>query len=61
MAKISVADARAFAAVLTAGADAAEAKGESEFDLTEAADSAQNQGLADLSAALDAAKSSAGN
>lgn len=56
MAKISVVDARAFAAVLTAGADEAEKAGQSEFDLSDAASAAQNEGLAELSAALDAAK-----
>jgi hypothetical protein len=56
MARISVVDARAFATILTQGADEAQAAGETDFDLGAAAEAAQNQGLSDLNAAIDAAR-----
>lgn len=55
MSKISNADARSFAALLTAGADAAEAAGQTEFDLTDAAEAQYQSARAEVQAALDAA------
>jgi len=53
MSTISVKDAREFAALLTSGADAAEAAGQSEFDLTAAAEAQYKTARADLQAAID--------
>ena len=55
-AMISVADARAFAKVLTDGADQAEAAGQSEFDLESAASAAEHEGLAKLASAINTAE-----
>ena len=53
MSKISVADARSFAALLTAGADKAEAAGQTEFDLTSAAEAQYQSALAEAQAAVN--------
>lgn len=55
MSKISVADARSFAALLTSGADAAEAAGQTEFDLTNAAEAQYESARAEVQAVIDAA------
>jgi hypothetical protein len=55
MSKISVADARSFAALLTSGADAAEAAGQTEFDLTGAAEAQFQSALSEAQAAINAA------
>ncbi len=57
---ISVTDARAFAQLLTAGAEQAEAAGQTEFDLEAAASSAENEGLAKLAGAIKAEQSAEG-
>jgi hypothetical protein len=53
VAKISVADARSFADVLTNGANAAVAKGETEFDLTGAVEEKYAEAKAAAQAAID--------
>lgn len=53
---ISVKQARAIASGLTSGADAAEAKGETEFDLTAVAFDQLDTSIAEAQAAVDAAK-----
>lgn len=55
MSKISVADARSFAALLTSGADAAQAAGQTEFDLTDAVEAKYQSALAEAQAAVNAA------
>ena len=54
--KISVADARAFAASLVAGADQAEKNGTPEFDLVGSLQALDNAARDDLQAAIEAAK-----
>lgn len=54
MSKISVADARSFAALLTSGADAAEAAGQTEFDLTGAAEAQYQSALEEAETAIAA-------
>lgn len=54
--KITVANARAFAAALTSGADAAEQAGASDFSLIDAAQAMDNAARAELQAAIEAAK-----
>jgi hypothetical protein len=56
MAPISVKQARAIATGLNAGADAAEAAGKTEFDLTEVAFTDLDTSIAEAQAAVDAAK-----
>ena len=55
-AMISVTDARAFAQLLIAGADQAQAAGQSEFDLEAAAEGAENEGLSKLADAIKTAE-----
>ena len=53
MSKISVADAREFAALLTSGADAAEAAGQTDFDLDAAAEAQYQSARAELQSAIE--------
>jgi hypothetical protein len=60
MSKISVADAREFAALLTSGASQAETAGETEFDLAKLAEGRYQQARDELQSAINAAKSTDG-
>jgi hypothetical protein len=55
--KISVTDARSFAELLTNGANAAVAKGETDFDITGAVEEKYAEAKAAAQAAIDAAPS----
>lgn len=57
MSKISVADARSFADLLTNGANAAVAKGQTDFDITGAVEEKYAEAKAAAQAAVDAAPS----
>ncbi len=54
--KITVADAREFASLLTSGADQAEATGQTEFDLNAAADAKYQAAHDELQSAISQAK-----
>jgi len=56
--RISVSDARAFARLLVDGADAAEKAGETDFDLTAAAQSVDDAARKELEQAITDAKQS---
>jgi hypothetical protein len=58
--KITVSDARAFAAALNQGADEAMEKGEHEFDLVTVVQSVDDKAREDLQAAIEAARQSGG-
>lgn len=53
--KMTVADARAFAAALTAGADQAEKSGAADFELIPTLQALDDAARADLQSAIDAA------
>jgi hypothetical protein len=54
--RISVSDARAFAKLLTEGADAAEKAGATDFDLTSAAQALDDAARGELAAAIASAQ-----
>ena len=58
MTKISNADARALAQLLTAGADQAEREGKDEFDLTASLQTQSKDALDSLQSAIDATQQS---